>query len=147
MKIDRKDKRILNILLKNSRLSNREIARKTGLSTATVISRIKKLEREKIIKKYSVSLDYEKIGYGIEALIEILVLKGKSPLIKKKILSSQNVYAVFEITGEYDIAVLARFKDKTELNDFLDNLQSHEFIQRTNTKVILKSEESGAGII
>lgn len=146
IKINRKDRKILNILSKNSRLSSREIARIAKLSPATVIARIKKLENAKVIKRFSTVIDYEKLGYEIETIIEIRVLKGKSPLMKKKILENPMVSVVYDVTGDYDIIALARFKSKKELNSFLDKLQSYEFIERTNTKMILESEEGEISI-
>ncbi|MFH8132262.1 MAG: winged helix-turn-helix transcriptional regulator, partial [Candidatus Aenigmatarchaeota archaeon] len=77
IELDKTDVKIIKLLLSNSRLSFREIARNLGLSVGTVINRIKILENEKIIKGYSVLLDHEKIGYELTAIIEITVSKGK----------------------------------------------------------------------
>ena len=75
MKVDDKDKRILNALLRNSKLSLREIAKIADVSVATVMNRVNRLEKEGIIKKYSTILDYEKLGFDVEVLIEIRISK------------------------------------------------------------------------
>jgi DNA-binding Lrp family transcriptional regulator len=64
------DKKILNILVDNSKLSLRQIAKKADISVATAMNHIKKLEKEKIIRKYTVKIDYEKIGYDIEVVLK-----------------------------------------------------------------------------
>ena len=75
MQLEQTDKKILNILLDNSRLSLRQIAKKTQVSVATVMNHIKKLEKEGIIKKYTTKLDYEKTGYDVEVMVEIRISK------------------------------------------------------------------------
>ena len=60
MTLDKKDEQILKNLLDDSRFSSRQIAQKIGVSTVTVISRIRNLERQKILQGYSAHVDYEK---------------------------------------------------------------------------------------
>ena len=71
--LDKKDLAILEILKHNSNLSTQNIAKKTNIPITTVHNRIKKLEKEGIIKEYSVVLDNKKIGKPIAAYILITV--------------------------------------------------------------------------
>ncbi|HET6517345.1 MAG TPA: AsnC family transcriptional regulator, partial [Nitrosopumilaceae archaeon] len=59
--MDKIDEKILKNLLVDARLSARQLSLKLGMSTVTVLSRIKKLEKEKIIKGYTSLLDHEKL--------------------------------------------------------------------------------------
>ena len=77
MELDKTDMKILKNLMLNSRLSSRQLALNLGMSTVTVLSRIKKLEKEKIIKGYTAIIDHEKLGYGLTAIIEIIAKKIK----------------------------------------------------------------------
>ncbi|MGH1568039.1 MAG: Lrp/AsnC family transcriptional regulator, partial [Nitrosopumilus sp.] len=77
MNIDETDKKILNHLLVDARQSARQLAFKLGMSTVTILSRIKKLEKEKVIHRYSAIIDHEKIGYSLTAIIEILAKNDK----------------------------------------------------------------------
>ncbi|MEM2917116.1 MAG: winged helix-turn-helix transcriptional regulator, partial [Candidatus Bathyarchaeia archaeon] len=77
MSLDETDVKILKTLLLNARLSNRQIAKKIGVSVGTVLSRIKLLEKAGIIKGYSAIIDHEKLGYELTVLTEITVSKGK----------------------------------------------------------------------
>lgn len=139
MQLEEKDRKILNILVDNSRLSLRQIAKKAGISVATVMHRIKKLEEERVIEKYSAKIDYEKIGYDIEVIIEIRISKGKLMDVEKKIAANPNVFAVYDVTGAFDSVVLARFKTRRQMDYFLKKLQTYEFVERTETKLILNA--------
>ena len=145
--IDKTDKAILNTLIDNSRLSYRQIAAKIGVSVATVLNRVKNLEESGIIKKYSVALDYEKLGYDVEVLIDIRISKGKLYEVEKKILKHPNVYAVYDNTGHFDATIIARFSTRRAMDNFLKHIQSFDFVERTETKLILKTmKEEGIKI-
>ena len=139
MKFDLLDEKILNELSVNSRASFREISRKLNVSIATVITRVSRLEKEGIIKHYTAYLDHEKLGYDITAIIEVLVEKGKVIEVEQKIAKHKNVVSVYDITGEKDIVVVAKFKTRTELNRFIKTVLSTEFIERTNTHIVLNT--------
>lgn len=139
LEIDETDKKILNVVLENSRLSYRQIAKKIGVSVATVMNRVNQLEKNKIIKNYTTIIDYEKIGYDIEVIFEVRISKGKLFEVEEKIATNQNVFGVYDITGEFDAAILARFKNRRQMDRFLKKLQTYPFVERTLTKVILNT--------
>ena len=74
--VDQTSQKVLEEYLNDSRQSFREVARKIGVSSGTVASRIKDLEELGIIKKYTTQLDYEKLGYELTAITEIIVSEG-----------------------------------------------------------------------
>jgi len=133
------DEKILKILLQNSRLSYRKIAKKLKTSIATVINHIKRLEQEKIIKRYTTDLDYYKLGYDIKAIIQLRISKGKLFEVEKKISKHGSVFAVYDVTGDFDAIVLARFKTRQALDKFLKQIQRYEFVERTHTSFILNT--------
>ena len=139
MKIDSTDSSIITILEKNARLSFRKIAKKVGVSVATVMNRVNKLEKEGAIKRYSVILDYDILEYDLQALISIIVSKGKLFQVEKKIASHPNVVAVYDITGHFDVIVLTRFKTRKSLDSFLKKIQSLDFVEKTETQIILNT--------
>ena len=144
MKLEETDKKILNIIVENSRLSLRQIAKKAGVSVATVMHHIKALEKEGIIRKYTAKLDYEKMGYDVEVMIEIRVSKGRLLDVEKKIAMDPNVFAVYDVTGAFDVLLLARFPTRSKMDNFLKKIQTYEFVERTETRLILRTmkEES-----
>ena len=85
----------------------------------TVLNRIQKLERSHVIKSYSAVLDYEKLGYDLTAIIELTAVKGKITEVEKHISKFANVCAVYDITGLTDMIIVAKFRNRRELSDFV----------------------------
>ncbi|MEM7819285.1 MAG: Lrp/AsnC family transcriptional regulator [Candidatus Aenigmatarchaeota archaeon] len=135
--MDEIDKKILNLILENSKLSYRKIAKKLGISVATIMNRVNKLEKNGIVEKYTTKLNYEKLGYDLNVIIDIRVSKGKLFDVERKIASHPNVGAVYDITGQFDVMVIANFKSRKELDRFLKKIQTFDFVERTETKLIL----------
>lgn len=147
MQLEETDKKILNILVNNSRLSLRQIAKKANVSVATVMHHLKKLEEEKIINKYTTKIDYEKIGYDVEVMIEIRISKGKLFEVEKKIAVHPNVFAVYDVTGAFDALILARFPSRRKMDNFLKKIQTYDFVERTETRLILNTiKEENIGV-
>lgn len=144
MPIDETDRNIMNILLDDSKQSLRKIAKAAGISAATAMSRIKRLEHEKYIKKYSAVLDYDRLGYDVDVHIDVKISKGKLFELEKKLALSKSVFAVYDCTGEFDAVILARFRNRKSMDSFLKDIQRYDFIERTNTRLILNTikEES-----
>jgi len=137
--LDELDKEIINSLLIDSRQSYRKLAKKLKVSVATIMHRVNKLEKEDIIKKYTAKINYEKLGYDIEVLIDIKISKGKLFLVEKKIASNPNVFAVYDTTGADDAVILARFPNRRKMDNFLKKIQTYDFVERTHTKLILNT--------
>lgn len=137
--VDDKDRAILNVLLENSKLSYRQISKKLGFSSVTVMNRIKRLEDYGIIKKYSAVLDHDKLGFDIPVLIDVRIAKGKLFKVESKISKHPNVVAVFDNTGHFDATVIARFKNRRSMDTFIKQIQTYEDVERTETKLILNT--------
>lgn len=135
--MDQKDVKILRKVVSDARKSYRKIAEEIGVSPPTVLARIKKLESEGIIRSYSAILDHEKLGFELTAVIEITAIKGKIVEIERKIAGFPNVCAVYDVTGLTDMVVIAKFKNRKELSDFVKKDLALPYIERTNTHVVL----------
>jgi len=139
MKKGELEEKILKQLLTNCRKSFRQIAAELKVSAATVARKIREMEQQGIIKGYSARLDHEKLGYDLGAIIEITVSKGKLLEVEREIAKHPNVLAVYDVTGQSDAMIVAKFKNRKELNDLVKNLLKMEFVERTNTHVILNT--------
>lgn len=135
--IDDVDLRILGILCKNAKISVRDIAKAVGVSIGTVHNKIKKLEKEGYIRSYNANVDWSKLGYNITAIIELVVSGGKLVEIEKKVSEFPNVISVYDVTGESDVIVLAKFRSHEELSAFTKTLLSIQNVDRTNTHIVL----------
>jgi len=137
--LDRLDWEILRELAHNSRQSLRKIARKLGVSVNTVSSRIKELEKKGIIKKYTIVIDYEKLGFDLTAIIEVSILKGKLIDVENEIAKLPGVCAVYDVTGLTDAMIIARVKNRRELNSLVKTILKMEYVDKTNTHVVLNT--------
>ena len=136
-KIDEIDLQIINLLQEDSRLSFNKIANELGISVGTAYNRIKSLENRGVIKGYTAIVDPVKVGYSLTAIV-LIQAEGKHLLdVEKKISKINNVILVYDITGDYDIAVVARFKNRFDLNNFIKSLLAMPYVKRTVTNVVL----------
>ena len=147
MNLDGTDVKILRTLLSDARLSSRQIARKTGVSIGTVLSRMKKMEQAGIIKEYSTIVDYEKLGYELTVVVEMTISKGRLSEIAKEIAKAPNVCCVYNVTGLTDAMVIAKFKRREELSSFTKYLLSLPYVERTNTHVVLTTMKEDFRVI
>ncbi|WP_099209931.1 Lrp/AsnC family transcriptional regulator [Thermococcus henrietii] len=136
--VDELDLKIISLLQKNARLSFREIARELDVAVGTVYNRIKKLEEEGVIRGYTPVLDYEKLGFGLTALIGIKAQGRRIAEIERKIAEKTRAMMVYDITGEFDIFVIAKFKDRADMNRFVKWLLSLDGVEKTNTSVAMQ---------
>ncbi len=139
MHFDEKDEKILKHLLVDARQSARHLAHKLNVSTVTMISRIKKLEEKKIIDGYAVRLNHEILGYDITAIIEVTTTKGKMLEIEDEIAKTENVCAVYDITGDADTLVIGKFKDRKSLSEFVKKVSCIPNVENTSTHLVLKT--------
>jgi DNA-binding Lrp family transcriptional regulator len=135
--MDETDTKILHQILSDGRSSYRKIAEQIGVSPPTVLNRIQKLERSHVIKSYSAVLDHEKLGYDLTAIIELTAVKGKITEVEKHISKFANVCAVYDITGLTDMIIVAKFRNRRELSDFVKKDLSLPYVERTNSRMVL----------
>jgi len=138
MNIDKIDENILKNLMIDARVSARQLALKLGMSTVTILSRIKKLEKEKIIKGYTALIDHEKLGYDLTAIIEVVANKNIVD-IEEKLSKIDNVCAVYDITGNTDTVIIAKFKERSKLSEFVKSLSAMTNVDNTITHVDLNT--------
>ncbi|MGB8952762.1 MAG: Lrp/AsnC family transcriptional regulator [Candidatus Aminicenantales bacterium] len=129
--------KIIRVLNQNSRKSFREIAKELGTSASVVINKIRKLEESGAIKGYIPVLDPKYFGYDLTAIIAIRISHGKLIETQQKIAEDPHVFAIYDVTGEWDSIVCARFKNREDLNGFVKNVLSHRYVNRTITHVVL----------
>jgi DNA-binding Lrp family transcriptional regulator len=136
-KIDDIDMQIISLLQEDSRLSFNKIAHKLGIAVGTALNRVKSLEDKGVLKAYTVIVDPNKVGYGLTAII-LIQAEGKHLLdVENGVAKINNVISVYDITGDFDFVVVARFKDRDSLNSFIKRLLTIPYIKRTVTNVAL----------
>jgi Lrp/AsnC family transcriptional regulator for asnA, asnC and gidA len=145
-KIDELDVKIIKEFQTDARQSYREIAEKLRIAEGTVYNRVNKLKEMGIIKKFIVDIDYSKLGYDLTAIIGIRSKGGHLPEIEEKISKEKNVTTVYDVTGEYDAIAVAKFKDRSELNELVKRINALPNIERTNTMIALNTVKEEHGV-
>lgn len=135
--LDETDYRILELLFKDARSSFRDIASSLKVSPSTVFFRVKKLEEQGVLQGFVPVLDFEKLGFGVTVAINVKAKGGKLEEVEKEIARSPNVIAVYDVTGEWDVLVIAKFKNMRELNTFVKKMLSSPHIEHTLTSTVL----------
>jgi DNA-binding Lrp family transcriptional regulator len=147
MPLDEIDVKILKTLTMDARLSSRQIARQCDVSIGTVLSRMKRMEKEGIIRGYSALLDHERLGYELTVVSEITVSKGRLLEVENEIARLPNVCCVYDLTGLIDAVIVAKFKNREELSRFTKRLLAIPYVERTNTHVVLTTVKEDFRII
>lgn len=141
--LDEKDLSILEVMRENAKLSMNKIARKTGIPLATVHHRIKKLERDGIIQKYTIILDKKKLG---KKMVAYVLIKATPKSDHIKLMNAVSKHPTIEfasaVTGAFDVILLVRVADIEELNAVvLKYLRTFDEVSETQTMIAYESVE------
>lgn len=115
MELDETDKRILELLSHNSRMSYSDLAKHFGFSDVAVRKRVDKLVENKVIQKFTTVLDYEKLGKNVSAFIFFKTRSDKTQQVAEQLLEIDCIYDVYISLGVYDIIAKSYCSDVTEL--------------------------------
>ena len=117
MELDRTDRDIIRCLERDARMSLRSVAEEIGVSLGTVSNRLKRLEDTGVIKGYRVEIDPDKVGWGLTVVVGLRIEKGRLLELQRLIAKDSRVLGVYDVTGEFDSMILARAKDRSDLDD------------------------------
>lgn len=145
-KIDELDGGIIREFQRDARQSYREIAEKLKIAEGTVYNRVNKLKEMGVIRRFIVDINYSKLGYDLTALIGIRGKGGHLPEIEERISKEKSVTTLYDVTGEYDAIAVAKFRDRSELNDLVKRINSLTNVERTNTMIALNTIKEQHGI-
>jgi Lrp/AsnC family transcriptional regulator, regulator for asnA, asnC and gidA len=145
-KIDELDLSILRELKKDARKSHRDIAEKLGVAEGTIYNRVNKLQEMGIIKRFMVDLDFSKLGYDLTALIGLIVEGGFLQEVEEKIAKKSNVSALYDVTGDYDAIIVAKFKERDDLDKFIKTVMAIPHVERTYTMLVLNVMKETHGV-
>ncbi len=137
--IDEKDRKILEILLKDSRTPYCDIARVLGISDTAVRKRIKNLENRGVIRGYTISVDPHFIGYKCVAIVGIDTDSEKFYTIAQKLREMDEVKCLDITSGESMIVAEVWAKDGESLAHILsEKIGKLEGVRRLRSSVVLQ---------
>ena len=111
-KIDRVDRKILEILQSDGRITNAQLSKEIGLSPAPTLERVKKLEQTGIIKSYHAELDPEHVGLGVTTFVQVSLKSHNKTTIEKFVSAIEKITEVTEChhtTGSCDFILKVVF--------------------------------------
>jgi Lrp/AsnC family leucine-responsive transcriptional regulator len=142
-KLDDIDRKILEILQENGRITNAELAGRIGISPPPMLERVKKLEKRGIIKKYVALLDPDTIGKGTMALVSVSLDRHRIKSIDQFTRAVEKIPEVMEcyhITGEEDYLLKVAVKDIHQYENFiLKKLTKLPALRKLKTSFILST--------
>lgn len=148
--MDNYDKKILDFLQKNAKLTAKEMADKISLSQTPVYERIKKLEKSGIIKAYVAILDAEVLGKGFIVFMNITI-KDHSHEQRDKFIKAisqlRDVSELYYTSGSFDFIAKVRFASVKEYRDFLVNeIATVDNISDIDSQIVLEEIKSSTYI-
>jgi DNA-binding Lrp family transcriptional regulator len=147
MDLDATDRDLLAALLEDARISQRGLAKRVGVAQGTITNRLRRLEEMGVIKGYTVLLDAESIGWTMTVITGLIIQKGSMIDVQQQIAADPRVFAVYDVTGDYDSMVLARVQGRKDLDDLTKTVFTLEGVQRSFTQVVLNTVKEDGRVV
>ena len=148
MQLDAYDKKLLQLLQHNNKLSQRDLADAVNLSPSAVNRRIAALEAEGVIMANTAVVDPAKVGKHITVLVEVTLENERLDLldeVKKRFVECPQVQQVYYVTGDYDFLLVLTVTDMTEyerltrelffVSGNVKNFKTHVAMQRSKVSL------------
>lgn len=133
------DAKLVNALLGDGRASLRSLAEELDVSVTTVSNHLSDLEEKGVIKGYTPRVDYDAVDYDVTAVIQLQVEGNALPDITDTLKEHRQMTSVYEVTGDYDVIAIGKFKDTDGMNDQIKQLLTDPDIKASNTSVVLNA--------
>ncbi|HET6396249.1 MAG TPA: Lrp/AsnC family transcriptional regulator [Pseudoxanthomonas sp.] len=140
MKVTASDERLLSLLREDARASTAQIARRLGLSRTTVQSRIDRLERQGVIRGYTVRLHEDYDQDRIRAHIMITVLPKKMAAVVRALADMPEVRALHSVSGPHDLVALGVTADVGAMDELTDRIGAVDGVERTSSSIVLSTK-------
>ena len=137
LSLDVLDMKIIKCLTEDGRSTYRNIAEDAGVSEATIQNRIDKLIEIGVIKKFTVMLDYHKLGRAIKSFIGIKVQPTKLQEIVEHMSKHPDVHVLYRTSGDVDLLFEVIFERMEDLNEFLEKELAVEGILGTVVTIVI----------
>ncbi|TYQ00385.1 AsnC family transcriptional regulator [Tenacibaculum adriaticum] len=124
MKLDAIDRKLINLLQKDSKQTTKQLSLQLDLSVTAVYERVKKLEKEKVISKYVALIDNRKVDKSFLVFCHVKLIQHSREYLsvfEREILKLDEVSECFHIAGDYDYLLKIYVKDMEEYREFMVN--------------------------
>lgn len=139
--LDSKDRRILELVQRDAKTAQAEIAKQVGLSTAAVNERLRKLEHAGFIRRWTAVVDPQAVGATVGAFVEVFIEHpSHEAAFIEKVLALDEVQECHHITGEFSLLLKVRVRDMDALRELLlHQLNGMEGVRQTRTIMVLST--------
>ena len=148
--LDPKDKKLLVLLQNDAKKTTKELSSELDLSVTAVFERIKKLEKQQIIKRYVALLNPEKIQKNFIVLCHVKLVQHKKEYIsqfEKEITQFPEVLECFHVSGDSDYILKICVKDIQEYREFMvSKLTNLQHIASTQSSFMIKEVKNSTVI-
>lgn len=139
MDLDRKDFALLDALRQNASQRLEDLARLVKLAPSSVHERLRRLERVRVIRKWTVDVDAAALGFGVVAFIGISATRPCSELLDS-IRKLPSVEECHSVAGELSMILKVRVRDTGALLSLSEHLRQIPGIEQTETTIVLKTQ-------
>ena len=141
-RFDELDLKLLYELTKDGSISVPNLSKKMGINASVLYSRIKRLLKKKLIKKFTIVIDESLLGIGVKATVGINRDPKQKDSIHKALLETKEVVSISEVTGRFDIMIRVFAENLEALhNVVIEKIGKIEGIQDTETFVELQKTD------
>lgn len=140
MRLTTADEQLLSVLREDARASTAEIARRLQVSRTTVQSRIQRLEREGVIRGYTVRVAEEVEKGRLRAHILITVLPKQSAAVVRALHAMPEVRSLHSVSGTHDLVAIVVATGVQDIDLLTDLIGALDGVERTTTSIILSTK-------
>jgi len=141
-RLDELDMKLLYELTKDGSISVPNLSKKLGINASVLYSRIKRLMKKKLIKKFTIEIDETLLGIGVKATVGINRDPKLKESIHKQLMETSEVVSISEITGRFDIMVRVYADNLEALHSVvIEKIGKIDGIQNTETFVELQKTD------
>ena len=138
MKIDKKNEKILQMLMVNARTKIIEIAKKCQITPSAVLKRITKMQNKGLIRKKILFLNYEPFGYKFPSMIGITLSKDQEEKVSKKIRENVQTVAIDNTIGKYDLCAFVLARDLNEIDNIKNIIKAQPGVKAVDLNMFNK---------
>lgn len=146
MELDPTDKKLLNLLQADAKLSYAELAKRLGVSTSGIHKRVKRLIDAGVIDRFVAVIEPQIIGKKLKAFIGVATEPGSCSEVKPQLIRRPEVLEVHEVAGEHDLFLKLITDDTLTLNDILHEIDRIPGVSSTRTLIVLKTEKEASAV-
>lgn len=147
--LDRIDLSILDVLQKDGRISNIELAKKVNLSASPCLDRVRRLEHEGYIERYGAFLNANKLKYGMSAFIQVTLDRTTADVFnqfKLEVVKIREVAECHMVAGGFDYLLKLRFENIAAYREILGVIVELPAVSQTHTYIVMEHIKRDEGV-